>query len=122
MLSIMKIAVMISLACALLSGTAGAQEGFSPTLPFGTQGMERTQAPVNNPQINPYQNQYSHSPNGWGYGSNSYNYYYGPYGVYSNGGVAPYAQTGSAQYKSDHHDGSLPGYNKPLEQRTLPGY
>lgn len=110
------------LAGALLSGNAAAQEGFSPTLPFGTKGMERTQAPVNLPQVNPYQNQYSQSPNGWGYGTNRYNYYYGPYGVYSSGGYAPYGQTGSAQYKNDHRDGGIPGYNKPLEQHSLPGY
>jgi hypothetical protein len=109
----------------LVSGAAGAQEGFSPTLPFGTKGMERTQAPVNNP----YQAQYMYQPYRNGNGCRS-NYYYGPNGVVSNGYYTPYGQTpyppanrSSANYKSQSRDyNSVPGYNQPLEQHAPPGY
>ena len=119
-----KISLLI-LFYALWSGPALAQEGFSPTLPFGTKGMERTQAPVNNPY--PVQDYRSPYRNG-----SYYNYYYGPNGVYGNSyGQNGYAQPGSAQYKSsNYYDGlpanpsgnSIPGYNQPTPQNAPPGY
>lgn len=124
----MKKAFLVLLACVSLGNAASAQEGFSPTLPFGTKGMERTQAPVNNP----YQGQYYNRSCANGY-NNGYNYYYGPYGVSGNGYYAPYGQapygqnpypTGnSANYKSQSREyNTVPGYNQPLEQHAPPGY
>jgi hypothetical protein len=81
--------------------------GFSPTHPFGISHVPNRQVSVSNPHQNVY-------TQGYGRYSN-YNYYYGPYGVYSSG----YARPQSANYKDNNHD-RLPKSQLPSDE--LPTY
>ena len=106
-----------------LTMPALAQEGFSPTHPFGIGHVPNRQVNVSNP----HQNEYVQNRSRYGYGYN-YNYYYGPYGVYSSG----YAQPQSPTYKDTNHDrlpkshlpsDVLPSYNQqPNRSQAPPGY
>jgi hypothetical protein len=88
------------LALILLASTPAWAEpvGFSPTLPFGIPART-TVNPVNT----------GGPPQSFRYNPYGYYYYYG-------GGAYGYSQGASTP------NGGVPGYNKPLPQRDLPGY
>lgn len=114
----------------LLAVSASAQEGFSPTLPWGTRNVQAGEihnnsgfsptmpyVKVSDPQThheNPHQDtNYCPRPYGYGYGYYN-NYYYGPgSGYYYNG------QTYTGQPTSGS---GIPGYDKPLPSNAPPGY
>lgn len=117
-----KIAIFLSLT-ATLSGVASAQEGFSPTLPFGTREY-RTQAPVQQPTrpCNPYQDHY-YWRNQWNSASS---YYYGPNGAYFQQAPAPqanYRDWGQNSSPGSRFDDVLPSYrNSSSSSGRIPGY
>lgn len=105
-----------------------AQEGHSPTLPFGTKEYKVTRYPTVSP-VPPAHQYYNANPY-----YNYNNYYYGPNGVYTNGYYAPQqrqAPAPSSQYKSSNHDrlpkfhlqdDQLPSYTNSSNYPSLPGY
>ncbi len=107
---------------------ARAQEGFSPTLPFGTKEY-RTQRTVTTPG-NPYQGQYYRPRRYPGYSNAGYQYYYGPNGVYnqqtsSQGSAASNYSTRSYNRQPLVQPGdTLPSYQNSSSSwsRTPPGY
>lgn len=121
----MKKATLLLLCMLTLAAPGYAQEGYSPTLPFGTKEYRVTRYPTVSP--NPYQYQQNN-----GYYNN---YYYGPYGIYNNNGYyAPRARQdapASTRYKDSNHDrlpkshlqdDQLPSYNNSSSYPSLPGY
>lgn len=117
----MKKLVSLCFLFAVIQVPAQAQEGFSPTLPFGTKDY-RTQRPVTVP-CNPYQGQYYQQGAG-------YQYYYGPNGIYNQQNVSQGSATSNPSVRSYNRQpivqpgDTLPSYQNPSSSwsRTLPGY
>ncbi len=124
----------IFLASLLLTGAAYAQEGFSPTLPWGTGSRSVQAGDIHNgfsptmpyvkvsgqqaPHDNPHQDPRSCPSNGYRPYGYYNNYYYGPgSGYYYNNG---YGQ-GYGQSSSPPGHG-IPGYDTPLPSTPPPGY
>jgi len=127
--------------CAAASLPAFAQEGFSPTLPFGTRteayqaggirgggfsptlpfGTKAAETPSTTTHADPHQDC---RPN---YNTNNYyrgyNYYYGPGNYYNNGYSSGYNNTNNGQYTmpTSNQEGP-PGYNTPAPSTAPPGY
>ncbi|MBN9418510.1 MAG: hypothetical protein J0I12_23875 [Candidatus Eremiobacteraeota bacterium] len=117
----------------LLTLGAFAQEGFSPTLPWGTRNVQAGEihsnsgfsptmpyVKVSDPQTqhdNPHQDQSrsNYCPRPYGYYSN---YYYGPGSGYYYG---PSFQGQTYDGQSTPSSG-IPGYDKPLPSNAPPGY
>lgn len=113
--------------CALfaLAAPGFAQEGYSPTLPFGTKEYQVNRTPT-----------VSNMPSG--YSPYNYNYYYGQYGVYNNNYYYqnPYGQRRNVrnyryrnpnerppQVQQRPYDDTLPSYrNSDSGYPSLPGY
>lgn len=115
--------------------TAYAQEGFSPTLPWGTS-VQAGEIRNNNSGFSPtmpylkvsdqqthHDNPHQDNRNGQNcYRPYNYynNYYYGPgSGYYYNNGSNGYGQTYTGQPSSNQ---GIPGYDKPLPSTAPPGY
>lgn len=92
----------LALPLILLAGPVMAQEkGFSPTMPFGIPSSAyTTQSPANT-------------------GGSAQQFHYNPYGYYYyyGGGFGGYGASGPTP-----NGGNIPGYNRSLPQRDLPGY
>lgn len=114
----------------LSCGAAYAQEGFSPTLPWGTRTQSVQAGDIHNgfsptmPYVkvseqqghheNPHQDP-RYCPNGYRPYGYYNNYYYGPgSGYYYNNG---YNQSGTPSASQ-----GIPGYDKPLPSNAPPGY
>ena len=118
----------IPLLLLLTGGAACAQEGFSPTLPWGTQSVQAgdlrnntgfsptmpffkaSEQPI---QPSPHQD-YRYCPRGFGYGYYN-NYYYGP-------GSGYYYNNNGYTNSGPESNSGIPGYDKPLPSNTPPGY
>ena len=115
----------------LLTGVAYAQEGFSPTLPWGTGSRNVQAGDIHNgfsptmpyvkvsgqqtPHDNPHQDPRNCPSNGYRPYGYYNNYYYGPGSgyYYNNSG---YQSSGAAPSQE------IPGYDKPLPSTAPPGY
>jgi hypothetical protein len=125
----MKKSALLIFSILTMAAPGFAQEGYSPTLPFGTKEYQVTRYPTVSP-VPPAQQYYNSNP----YYNYYNNYYYGPYGVYNNSYSSARQRQGAApspQYKSSNHDrlpkshlqnDQLPSYNNSSSSPSLPGY
>ncbi|MBS2034074.1 hypothetical protein JST97_03750 [bacterium] len=113
------------LLCTCFVSPVQAQEGFSPTLPFGTKNTSVQAGDIHGGGFSPTQpfrdNQHPahesnpHQDQRYNY-ARGYNYYYG-YGYYNG-----YGRSYNGQVTMPTSNGGPPGYDAPLPSHAPPGY